>query len=64
MLSQIRIEQIAGEDCDLSPPAHFEGEIMKGHGRHKHGGCSRGEGPETNMKYLNPDSFKVDARVP
>lgn len=64
MLSQIRLAQIAGEDCDLPLPAHFEGEIMKGHSCHKHGGSSRGEGPETSMKYLNPDSFKVDPCVP
>lgn len=62
MLSQIRLEQIAGEDYDFD--YHFEQEIMKGHGRHKHGGRFGGEGPETSMKYLNPDSFKVDPHVP
>lgn len=56
MLSQIRSAQIAGEDRDLPPPALFEGEIMKGH--------KQGEGPELSMKYLNPDSFKVDPHVP
>lgn len=66
MLSQIRAVQIAARAAICrrhQAPAHFEGEIMKGHVCHKYGGSSRGEGPETSMKYLNPESFKVDSHA-